>query len=114
MVWSNGVVPGGGVGVEQAAHAALGVREPDRGRQALAQRAGGDLDAGGVLVLRVARGQRTPGPQRLQVLQLQPVPGQEQLDVQGQGRVARGQDEPVPADPVRVLRVVPHQLLEER
>ena len=28
--------------------------------------------------------------------------------------VARGQDEPVTAQPVRILRVVPHQLLEEK
>ena len=96
-VWSNGDSPGGSVGVEQAAHPALGIREADRGRQALAQRAGGDLHPRGVLVLRVARGQRTPGPQRLQVLQFQTVAGEEQLDVQGQRRVPRGQDEPVTA-----------------
>ncbi|MCY1229237.1 hypothetical protein D9M72_415950 [compost metagenome] len=105
---------GGSIGVEQAALAALGVSETDRGRQALAQRAGGDFHTGGVLVLRVSRSQRTPGPQRLQVLQFQAVAGEEQLDVQRQGRVAGGEDEPVAADPVRVIRVVAHQLLEEK
>ncbi len=105
---------GGSVGVEQAAHPALGIGEADRGRQALAQRAGGDLHALGVLVLRVARGQRAPGPQRLQVLQFQAVAGEEQLDVQGQGRVPGGQDEPVAAQPVRIRRVVAHQLLEQQ
>ena len=104
----------GSVGVEQAAHAALGVGEAHRGGQALAQRAGGDFHAGGVLVLRVARRQRIPGAQRLKVLQFQAVAGEEQLDVQGQRGVAGGEDEPVAAEPVRVPRIVAHQLLEEK
>jgi hypothetical protein len=91
MVWSNGLVPG-----------------------AAAQRAGGDFHAGGVLVLRMARGQRTPGPQRLQVLQFQAVARQEQLDVKRQRGVARGQDEPVTAQPLRVARIMAHQLLEKK
>ena len=102
-VWSNGLVPAAASASNRPRIAALGVREADRGRQALAQRAGGDLHAGGVLVLRVARGQRAPGPQRLQVLQFQAVAGEEQLDVQGQGRVPGGEDEPVAAQPVRIL-----------
>ncbi len=110
----EGARAGGGVGVEQPAHPPLGVSETDGGGQALAQRAGRDLHALGVLVLRVARRQRIPGPQSLQVLQFQAVAGEEELDVQGQGGVARRQDEPVPAQPVRVRRIVPHQLLEQQ
>jgi hypothetical protein len=53
----EGRLAGGSVGVEEAAHPALGVGEADRGGQALAQRTGGDFHAGGVLVLGVARGQ---------------------------------------------------------
>ena len=105
---------GGGVGVEQSALAALRVREADGGGEALAQRAGGDLDALGVLVFRVARGQRAPGAQRLKVLQFQAVAGEEELDVQRQGGVAGGEDKTVASQPVGVLRVVPHQLLEEK
>ncbi len=55
-----------------------------------------------------------PGAERLQVVQLQAVTGEVELDVEGQAGVARGEDEPVAAGPVRVRRVVPHQLLEEK
>ena len=48
-----------GVGVEQAALAALGHRHADRGGQAGAERPGGDLDALGVVHLGVA-GVREP------------------------------------------------------
>ena len=78
------------------------------------ERAGGDLDAGGVVVLGVAGRARVPGAQRLEVGQLQPVPGQEQLAVLGQRGVAVGQDEPVAADPLRVGRVVAHHPLVEQ
>ena len=49
-----------GVGVEQAALAALRHRHADRGGQARAERAGGDLDALGVVHLGVARGSASP------------------------------------------------------
>ena len=49
-----------GVGVEEAPLAAGGHGHPDRVRDALAERAGGDLDGVGVAVLRVARGLTTP------------------------------------------------------
>ncbi len=105
--------PRGGVGVEQAALAPGGHRHPDRRGQALPERAGGGLHALGVPVLGVAGGQRAPGPERLEVGQLEPVPGQVQLDVQRQARVPAGQDEPVATDPVLVGRVVPQHVLEE-
>ena len=60
MKWSNGLVARRGVRVEQAALAAGGHRHADGVGEALAERAGGDLDAGGVAVLRVARGLASP------------------------------------------------------
>ena len=103
-----------GVGVEQAALAAGGHRHADGVADALAERPGGGLDAGGVVDLGVARGQRAPGAQRLQVVQLQAVAGEVELDVEGQARVAHREHEPVAADPVRVAGVVPQPLLEEQ
>ena len=70
----------GGVRVEQAALAAGGHRHADGVGDALAQRAGGRLDAGGVAVLRVARGLAAPGAQRLEVLELEAPAAQEQLE----------------------------------
>ena len=54
---------------------------------------------GGVPVLGVARGQRAPLPQRLEVVELQAVPGQVELDVEGQAGVAarRARTGPGPA-----------------
>ena len=54
MWWSNGDSPGRGVRVEQAALAAGGHRHADAVADALAERAGGGLDADGVAVLGVA------------------------------------------------------------
>ena len=104
----------GRVGVEQAALAAGGHRHADRVADALAERAGGGLDAGGVAVLRVAGRLGAPGAQRLDVVELQAPAAEEQLEVERQGRVAAGQHEAVAARPVRVGRVVPHHLLEQQ
>ena len=103
-----------GVGVEQAAFAAGRHGHADAVGHALPERSGGDLDAGGVPVLGVARSQRLPGPQLLEVGQLEAVAGQEQLAVLGQRGVPVGQDEPVAGDPVRVGRVVAHHPLVEQ
>ena len=99
----------GGIGVEQTALAPGRHRHADRVAHALAQRAGGDLDARGVAVLRVAGGQRPPLPQVGQVLHGQAVARQEQLHVQGQAAVPAGQHEAVPAGPGRLARVVAQQ-----
>ena len=104
----------GGVGVEQPALVARRHRHPDRRGQALAQWTGGDLHALGVPELRVARRLRTPGAQRLDIGELQAEPTEIQLQVQSQAAVPAGQDEPVPAQPVGVARVMPHHSLEER
>ena len=106
--------PGCRIRVEQTAHPALGVGHPDGGRQPLAEWSGGGLHPGGVPHLRVPRGERTPLPERLQVAELKAVPGQVQLDVLGEGGVPGGEHEPVPAEPVGILRVVSHHLLVEQ
>ena len=103
-----------GLRVEQAALAAGRHRHADRVAQALPERAGGGLHAGGVPVLGVTRRERAPLPQRLEVVQAQRVTGQEQLDVERQAGVPGGEHEPVPAGPVRVGRVVPHDPVEEQ
>ncbi len=99
--------------VEQAALVAGGHRHAHRVRDTLPERAGRRLHTGRVPVLGVTRGLRTPGAEGLQIVQLQAEAGQVQLGVEGQGRVAGGQHETVPPDPVGVRRVVPHHLLEE-
>jgi hypothetical protein len=104
----------GRLGVEQAALAAGRHREPDGRGDALAEGAGGDLDALRVLVLGVAGGLRAPRAQRLDVLELQAEAGQVELDVLGQRGVPRRQDEAVAAQPVRVGRVVPQDVLVEQ
>ena len=104
----------GRVGVEHAALATGGHRHADRVADALAQRAGGGLDAGGVAVLRVARGLGAPGPQRLEVVELEAPATEVELDVERQARVPARQDEAVTAGPVGVGRVVPHDLLEQQ
>ena len=68
----------------------------------------------GVAVLRVTRGQAAPLPVELEVVEGQAVAGQVELDVEGQAGVPARKHEAVPADPVRVGRVVPEELLEEQ
>lgn len=104
----------GRVGVEEAALAPGGHGHADGGGEPLPERPGGDLDAPGVAVLRVAGGDGAPGAQRLQVVQLHPVPAQIELDVEGEAGVAAGEHEAVAAEPPVVGRVVPHDLLEQQ
>jgi hypothetical protein len=94
--------------------AALRHRHADRAGQARPERAGGDLDALGVVDLRVPGREAAPGAQRLEVGQLQAVAAEVELDVLGQAGVPAGQHEPVAAEPVRVARVVPHDVLVEQ
>ena len=102
------------VRVEQAVLAAGGHGHADRVADALAERTGRGLDAGGVAVLRVARGLAAPGAQRLEVVELETPAAQEELEVEGQAGVSAGQHEAVAARPVGVGRVVPHHLLEQQ
>jgi len=86
-------------------------REPNRVGHPRPQRTRGALDAGGVSELGMPRGQGALRPQTLQVFDLQPVAGQEQLGVLRQRAVTRRQHEPVPAHPPRVRRITGHHLL---
>src|SRR3569623_1653561 len=86
----------------------------DRGGQALAERTGGDLDARGVAELGVARGERTPLAQMLEIVEFDSDAGQVELDVLGEAGMAAGQHEAVAADPLVVTRGVPHYALVER
>ena len=112
------VVEGGGArccfGVEHAAHTTLCVGETNGGGQALAERAGGDFYALGVLVFGVAGGEGTPGAQGFQVAHFEAVAAEEQLSVQGEGGVAGGEDEAVTAFPAVVGGILVHDLLEEQ
>jgi hypothetical protein len=103
-----------GARVEQAALAASGHRHAHGVADALAERPGRGLDAGRVAVLRVAGGLAAPRAERLDVLELEPPAAEVELDVEGEAGVAAGEDEAVPAGPVRVGGVVPHHLLEEQ
>ena len=114
----DGVVEGGlalgRLGVEQAALVAGGHRHAHRVGDALAERSGGRLHTRRVPVLGVAGRLGAVRAERLEVVQLQLVPGEEELGVEGQRRVAGGEHEAVTAGPLRVGRVVPHHLLKDR
>ncbi len=102
------------LGVEQTALVASRVGEADGGGEALAERAGRDLDALGVAVLGVSRGQRAPGAQRLQIIELETEAAEVELHVLREGGVTRRQDEAVAPEPVGVRGVVPqHALIQE-
>jgi hypothetical protein len=104
----------GGVRIEQAALEAGGVSEADCGRDALAERAGGDLDPVGVAVLGVARRLGAPRAQRLEVIELKAVAAEVELDILGERAVPSREDEPVPTQPLVVAGVAAHDLLEEQ
>ena len=76
-----------------------------------AQRAGGDFDTSSVPHLGVAGSERTPLAQLLDVVQFQPVAGEEQLNVLREAGVSGRQNETVAAHPVRVGGAVGHRVL---
>jgi hypothetical protein len=85
------VVAGGEVG--------LGEGEPDGVGEPLAERAGGDLDAGGVAALGVAGRLRAQLAEGLDLLDRQVVAGQVEQRVEQRRAVAGGEDEPVAVGP---------------
>ncbi len=89
---------------ERAGEDPLGERHADGVGEALAERPGRDLDAGGVAGLGVARGLRTPLAEVLEVVELEPVAGEEQERVLEDRRVPRREDETVAVRPGRVGR----------
>ena len=66
------------VGAEPGAQVGFGDRHADGVGEPLAERPGGDLDAGGVADLGVAGRGRAPLAEVLQVVEFEPVAGQEQ------------------------------------
>ena len=98
MVWPGAVVRGGQV--------RFGDRQADAVGEALAERAGGQLDAGRQAVLGVAGRLAAPLAEALQVVERQVVAGQVQQAVQQHAAVAGGEREPVAVGPLRVARVV--------
>jgi hypothetical protein len=104
----------GSLGVEEAALVARCIREADGRGETLSERTGRDLDAIGLAVLRVAGGLRTPGAERLEVVELESEPTEVQLHVLGEGGVAHREDEAFTSQPVRVCGVVVHDALVQQ
>ena len=100
--------------VEAGGEQALAQRHADGGRDALAERPGGRLDAGRVAVLGMAGGRRAELAEVLEVVERDPVPGEVQDRVQEHRCVPRGEHEAVAAGPVRVLRRVAHDARVEQ
>ncbi len=96
------------VATERGPQPAFGERHADRVGQALAERAGRDLDAGGVAGLGVARRPAAPLAELAQVVQGQVVAGEVQHGVLQDGGVPVGEDEAVAVGPLRVTWVVGH------
>ena len=96
----------GDLGSEAGAQVRLGERDADAVGEALTERPGRDLDTGGVAVLGVSRGAGLPLPERAQVVEGEPEPGEIEERVQEHRRVPVGQHETVTVGPVGVARVV--------
>ena len=84
----------------------LGHRQADAGGQALAQRSGGDLDAGREPILRVPGRLAAPLPERLEILQRKIVPGEVEQRVEQHRAVPARENEAVTVRPLRVARVM--------
>ena len=86
---------------EPLVHQPLGQRHADRGGKALPQRTGGGFDALGVAVFRMARGLRSPLPERLDLIDRDVlVAGQIEQRVQQHRAVAGRQHEAVAIGPL--------------
>ena len=94
------------VAVEFAGQQLLGQRHADRVGDALAERAGGGLDAGGVAVFGVAGGLAVELAEALQLGDRQVVAGQVQQRVDQHRAMAVGEHEAVAVGPLGVGRVV--------
>ncbi|CAI1164975.1 Uncharacterised protein [Serratia entomophila] len=92
--------------VELGAEGAFGDGEADGVGDALAERAGGGFNAGGIAVFRVARGFGVQLAEVFQLAHRQVVAGEVQQAVNQHGAVAVGEHEAVAVSPVRVGRVV--------
>ena len=96
------------VGAEPGPQVALGDAHPDAVREALAERAGGDLDATRVEVLGMARRLAAPLAELLQIVDLEPEAGEAEHRVEEDRRVTGREDEPIAVRPEGIGRVVLH------
>ena len=94
----------------------LGDRHADAVGEALAERAGRDLDAGrdvDAVALRVARRDRAPLAELLELVHREVVAGEVQDAVEQHRAVAGAEHEAVAVGPRRILRVVAHDAAEQ-
>ncbi len=103
-----------GVAVVDGGEVLLCRGDADSHAEALTERAGGDLDAGGLAVLGVAGGVRSPLAELLELLHGKVVTGEVQRAVEQRGGVAVRQDEAVAVDPLGVRGIVLHQLVVQQ
>ena len=101
------------LGPEPGPQPAFGDAHADAVGEALAERSGGDLDACGVVHLRVARRPAAPLPERADVVERQAVASEVEHRVQEDRRVAAAEDEAVAVGPVGRQRIVTHDLCEQ-
>ena len=87
--------------------------EADGFSKALAEGSGGDFDAGGFAVFRVAGRVRAPLAELLELVHGQVVAGEVEHTVKQRGGVAVRQHEAVAVRPERVFGVVLHELVVE-
>ena len=94
------------IGAETRREKTFGEREADRVADALAERAGGRLDAGGVAVFGMARGLGAELAEILQVIQRHVrIAGEIKQRIQQHRAVAGRQDEAIAVGPMRLLRI---------
>ena len=103
-----------GVAVVDGGEMLLCGGDADGHAEALAERAGGDFDAGGLAVLGMAGRVRAPLAELLELRHRQVVAGEMQRAVEQRRGVAVGEDEAVAVDPLGVGGIVLHELVIEQ
>ena len=101
------------IAVELGSEGFLCQRHPDGVGDALPQRPGRGLDAGGIAIFRVARRLAVELAELFQIFNGKFVPGEMQEGIDQHRAVPVGQHEPVAIGPVRIRRVMSHQAVPE-
>mmetsp|Transcript_9518 Transcript_9518/g.28765 ORF Transcript_9518/g.28765 Transcript_9518/m.28765 type:complete len:494 (-) Transcript_9518:3-1484(-) len=100
--------------VVDGSHVLLSYGEADCVADALSERSGGHLHSGGLKVLRMSRGDRSQLTEPLDVFHRHRLVSKQVHErVLQHGAMSSREDEPVPVIKVGVLRVVPHDLVEQ-
>lgn len=99
--------------VEGGSGVTLSHGETDGVGETLAERTSGDLNAGGVVGLGVAGGDAVDLTEVLQVVEGELIAEEVEQGVLQHTTVAVGEDEAVTVEPLGVLGVEPHELVEE-